>query len=253
MVQTTDPFREAAGVLLAGGRSSRMGASKAALEWHGSTLVRRIAGLLARSVAGPVVVVAAAGQALPALPDSVEVVNDSRPGRGPLQGFVDGLAAVGDRAAVTFVASTDLPLLHPSFVRAVLGAAVEGVDVAVPEVDGRVQPLAGAYRVPVLALAQRLLNEDRLAMRTLLDHCRVRRLTAAELPAPSSVTNLNDPADYQLALAVPAPPVTVNGSPVRAWRLGDVLQGRRGATLNGRPVAPDPELPLVAGDVLTLN
>src|ERR671937_50183 len=38
----------AAGIVLAGGRSSRMGTSKAALEWHGSTLLRRIVGLVAR-------------------------------------------------------------------------------------------------------------------------------------------------------------------------------------------------------------
>jgi hypothetical protein len=49
-----------AGVVLAGGRSSRMGTPKAALEWHGSTLLRRTAGILARVTDGPVVVVRAA-------------------------------------------------------------------------------------------------------------------------------------------------------------------------------------------------
>ena len=34
----------AAGIVLAGGRSSRMGTPKAALEWHGSTLLRRVVG-----------------------------------------------------------------------------------------------------------------------------------------------------------------------------------------------------------------
>ena len=37
-----------AGVVLAGGRSSRMGTPKASLEWHGSTLLRRTVGILAR-------------------------------------------------------------------------------------------------------------------------------------------------------------------------------------------------------------
>ncbi|MEA2301885.1 MAG: molybdenum cofactor guanylyltransferase, partial [Solirubrobacteraceae bacterium] len=44
-----------AGIVLAGGRSSRMGAPKACLEWHGSTLVRRVAGILGRTLDGPVV------------------------------------------------------------------------------------------------------------------------------------------------------------------------------------------------------
>ncbi|MBO0806320.1 MAG: NTP transferase domain-containing protein, partial [Nocardiopsaceae bacterium] len=65
-----------AGVVLAGGRSSRMGAPKAGLEWHGSTLLRRAVGILARATDGPVVVVRAAGQPLPDLPPGVRVTED---------------------------------------------------------------------------------------------------------------------------------------------------------------------------------
>ena len=44
----------AAGLVLAGGRSSRMGVPKAALEWHGSTLLRRTCGVLQRAGLQPV-------------------------------------------------------------------------------------------------------------------------------------------------------------------------------------------------------
>src|SRR5918911_5539062 len=108
---------QAAGIVLAGGRSSRMGSPKAALEWHGSTLLRRISGIVGRAVDGPVVVVRAPGQELPALPPGVEVVEDAREGRGPLQGLAAGLAAIGERAEAAYVSSTDAPLLHPAFVR----------------------------------------------------------------------------------------------------------------------------------------
>ena len=135
---------EAAGVVLAGGRSSRMGTPKAALEWHGSTLLRRTLGVLARVVDGPVLVVRAAGQALPALPARVEVVEDPAEGLGPLQGIAAGLAALAGQAEAAFVASTDLPFLHPEFVRRVLGALGPDVDVALPQARGYPQPLAAA-------------------------------------------------------------------------------------------------------------
>ncbi|HEV7884154.1 MAG TPA: NTP transferase domain-containing protein, partial [Solirubrobacteraceae bacterium] len=82
-----------AAVVLAGGRSTRMGTPKPALDWHGSTLVRRAAAIVARAVDGPVVVVRAADQELPALPAAVEVADDAREGRGPLEGLAAGLAA----------------------------------------------------------------------------------------------------------------------------------------------------------------
>src|SRR3954454_23218639 len=97
----------AAGIVLAGGRSSRMGTSKAALEWHGSTLLRRVTGIVDRAVDEGVVVVAAPGQQLPALDARVQVLADPEEGRGPLQGLVVGLAAAAERAEAAFVCSTD--------------------------------------------------------------------------------------------------------------------------------------------------
>ena len=66
-----------AGVVLAGGRSTRMGTAKADLEWHGSTLLHRVCGLIDRVVDGPVVVVRAPGQELPPLPAGVELSEDA--------------------------------------------------------------------------------------------------------------------------------------------------------------------------------
>src|SRR4029077_7326067 len=95
-----------AGVVLAGGRSSRMGTPKAALEWHGSTLLRRTVGILARVSDGPVVVGGGRGHARPPLPPATEVVDDPHEGLGPVQGLAAGLAALTGRAEVAFVSST---------------------------------------------------------------------------------------------------------------------------------------------------
>jgi len=127
-----------AGIVLAGGRSSRMGTPKAALEWHGSTLLRRTVGIMARATNGPVVVVRAPGQDLPELPAGTLVADDPREGKGPVQGIAAGLAALSGRADVAFVSSTDMPFLHPAFIRRVLGAVEEseGTDVALPIARG---------------------------------------------------------------------------------------------------------------------
>ena len=150
-------------MVLAGGRSSRMGAPKAALEWHGSTLLRRTVGILARATGGPVVVVRARGQELPALPGDIQLIDDPREGKGPVQGLAAGLAAIDDRAEVAFVSSTDMPFLHPAFVRRVLRAVQQGADVGLPVARGYPQPLAAASRP--LGTGSRLRNLPRIRRR----------------------------------------------------------------------------------------
>jgi molybdopterin-guanine dinucleotide biosynthesis protein A len=256
-----------------------MGTPKAALEWHGSTLLRRVTGIVARATGGPIVVVRAPGQDLPAMPRGVEVTEDAREGRGPLQGLAAGLAAVDGRAEVAFVSSTDAPLLHPAFVRRVVGAVDGDHDVALPQAGGFPHPLAAAYRTALLPAVQELIAADRMRPAFLFETCRVRRLDEALLlsdpavaafdPALDSVLNLNEPADYRAARARPAPEVTVRcygalrrergRAPlvVHAATLGGAaaavdleLDEHVVAALNGDQITSDPDEPLAAGDAV---
>lgn len=268
----------AAGIVLAGGRSSRMGASKAALEWHGSTLLRRVTGIVARAVDGLVVVVRAPGQPLPALDPAVEVCQDPQEGLGPLQGLAAGLAALAGRAEVAFGCSTDLPFLHPAFVRRVLAAAVPDVDVVLPHARGYPQPLAAAYRTGLAPLVEKLVAARRLRPAFLFEECAVRRLDDAALladpvlaaldPELDSVLNVNEPADYAAArsrlapqirvqrfgtLAVGAPrgPLTVRAATVAvaATATGLTLDAHVVAVLNGGDhITRDGATPLTSGD-----
>jgi len=267
----------AAGVVLAGGRSARIGTSKAALEWHGSTLLRRVSGILLRSVEGPVVVVRAPGQPLPPLPRGVELCDDAQEGLGPLQGLAEGLRAVADRAEVAFVASTDLPFLHVAFVRAVLRALLDAdrVEMALPHVGGFPQPLAAAYRTDLAERIVRLLSGGKRALAALAEHCAVTRLPDSALladprlaaldPHLHSVVNVNRPRDYAAARSRPAPEVAVGraGDParrlVRAATLGHATEAAavalagHVALVGGDHLSRDPELPLVPGDTVELR
>ena len=266
-----------AGVVLAGGRSRRMGSPKADLEWHGSTLLARTVGVLVRGADGPVVVVRSPGQELPPLPAGTEVVADPQEGRGPLQGLAVGLAAAGADAA--FVCSTDLPFLHPDFVRRVLAALAGDVEVVLPHAHGFRQPLAAAYATSLAPIAAALVAEGLAAPKPLLDRSRTlvlddtalledARLRAAD-PDLRSVHNLNDPAAYDRARAEPAPEVvvqrfgvlasggrsatvTVRAATVgrAAQEVGLVLDRHVLAAVNGDATSRDPHAPLVAGDVV---
>ncbi len=257
-----------------------MGTSKAALPWHGSTLLRRTVGVVARGVGGPVVVVRAPGQPLPELPADIEIRADETEGLGPMQGLAIGLHALVGRADVAFCCSTDMPFLHTAFVRRVVGAMGDGHDVVLPMAHGHRQPLAAAYRPALAVELDNLLAEGRLKPAFLFDRCRVLRLgdddlvadlrLAAVDPALDSVVNVNEPVDYEQALARPAPEVSIecfgmlarNGHrgmrTVRAATIGaaalaaDLAFDRHVvAAINGDRITHDGGTPLVVGDTVT--
>lgn len=257
-----------------------MGSAKGALPWHGSTLLRRTVGVAARGTGGPVVVVRAPDQPLPDLPAGVEVCDDPHEGLGPMQGLSVGLHTLASRAEVAFCCSTDLPFLHPAFVRRVVEALDASYDVVLPMAHGHRQPLAAAYRPELAAAVDRLLATGQLKPASLFDECRVLRLDDAALLADSrlaagdpdldSVLNVNEPAEYEWAHARPAPEVRVERFGVlasnghrgaRTVRAATVAGAAAAADLaldrhvvaavNGDAITRDGSTPLVGGDAVT--
>ena len=204
-------MKRVAGIVLAGGRSSRMGHPKSTLDWHGRPLLLAVTGTVALAVDGPVVVVRAPHQELPVLPAGVEVVEDAHEARGPLEGVAAGLRAIQGRADAAFVSSTDVPFLQPAFVTRVASALDPSIDAVVPRVGGQVYPLSAVYRARLLALVESLLADDLLRASLLPERARTRYLGADELladpllaaadPELRSLTDVNDPAAYRRALA----------------------------------------------------
>ena len=199
-------------IVLCGGKSSRMGSSKAMLPFGEERMLQRVVRVVS-SVVGKenVVVVAAPGQQLPSLASEVTVAYDQQEGRGPLEGLAAGLEALGDRASAAFATSCDVPLLTPQFVERMFELLGDH-DIGVPQ-DGKFHhPLAACYRISVLKSIQGLLAADRLRPVFLFDEVKTRKVPVDELrevdPELASLTNLNTPEDYLAALAVAGLPVS---------------------------------------------
>jgi len=197
-------------VVLAGGRSSRMGPSKALLDWHGRTAVAHAVEVVREGVgSGPVCVVRAPGQELPPL-DAI-VVDDAIAHRGPLGGLHAGLTALAGRAEVVFACGVDTPLLVPAFVLAVYGSLGDGDDAVVPVIDGRAQPLLAAYRTAIAPQLQALLDRGAFGLKDISGTCAVRELSEPELladaelaaadPRLRSAANANTPEEWAVLVA----------------------------------------------------
>ena len=191
------------GIILCGGRSSRMGLPKWSLPFGPETMLERIVRLLGE-VCSTLVVVAASDQSLPKLAAGVIVARDRREDRGPLEALSAGLSALPDDVDAAYVTSCDVPLLAPAFVRRMFDL-LEDHAAAVPISDGYLHPLSAVYRRSLLAVIDELLASDRLRSSLLFDLVSTRRVAPRELvevdPELGTLKNLNHPADYLAALA----------------------------------------------------
>lgn len=195
---TSDPKTEAGAIVLAGGRSSRMGTAKALLPFGGRPLIEHVVAILHRLCTG-VVVVAAPDQALPALPATI--VRDEVAYQGPVGGLVYGLRA--STTEVSFVTACDSAFLEPALISHLIARA-PGHDVVVPRWQDRDQPLHAVYRRSVLPLLEEQLARGELRPVSLFARvptCRIGEDEIRRFDAEgASFFNMNTPEDYAEAL-----------------------------------------------------
>lgn len=190
--------------MLCGGRSTRMGRDKATLPFGPECMLQRVVRLLAEVVEiDHIVIVAAHGQTLPALPDKIHITRDEREARGPLEGLAAGLRAMPGGVEAVYVTSCDVPLLVPAFVEQMF-AELGDATIAVPFDGEHHHPLAAVYRPVVLGDIERLLAAYRLRPRFLFDEVPTREIDVDFLrtadPELHTLENLNRPEDYAAAL-----------------------------------------------------
>jgi molybdenum cofactor guanylyltransferase len=146
------------GVILAGGRGSRIGGGKATVALAGRPLITYPLTAM-RAVLGQVAVIAKAETPLPALPDVTVWIEPEEPSH-PLLGIAEALALADGRPVLTCPA--DMPFVTPELLERVLSAHDETVPATVVVCGGRLEPLLGCYW-PVAAprlLAAALVGES---------------------------------------------------------------------------------------------
>jgi molybdopterin-guanine dinucleotide biosynthesis protein A len=188
------PHAPVAGVVLAGGRASRMGGrDKAFAAVAGEPIVVRTLRVF-RALFPQVLVATNRPERFAAL--GVDTVADRFPGAGPLAGIHAALLAC--RYPHAFVAACDMPGLDPDVIRLVL-ARIGTADAVVPRWEGDVEPLHAVYASRCLPAMEAALRDGRAAMRDFLQTIRVTWVDEAEMRAlrgaAASLTNVNTPEE----------------------------------------------------------
>ncbi len=181
-------------VILAGGKSRRMGRDKLLLPLSGERLldraVRRYGEVFPRvlvSVSGP--------ERYPELGEAR--VYDRYPGAGPLAGLHAGLLASGDDV---FLTGADMPFSSPEKALRLISLCGDKEACVLTDADGRWEPLFGFYRQSLLDRAEGLLADGQRRMAALLDRASLREVSLSELGEGEDsrlLLNVNNPEDYE--------------------------------------------------------
>jgi len=184
-------------IVLAGGRSSRLGHDKIFKTVGDRNLLDLVIDCVT-PLSQETILVAASNNNLtcsdryPAL----KIVTDVQPGKGPLGGIYTGLLA--SKSWHNLVVASDMPFLNPELLRYMIQVSTD-YDLTVPRVGHLAEPLHAIYTKNCLEPVQSLLNQGELSVRRLFPMVRTRYMEAAEIerfdPEHLSFFNINTKAD----------------------------------------------------------
>jgi len=181
-------------VLLAGGKSSRMGFDKAAAVDRGQVLWRRQVETLQAIQPHELFISGKAGG--PYAGQGFEVIADLHPERGPLGGLEAAISRM--RTPLLCVLAVDLPWMTAAFLAALLEVAAQNGRGVVPRNGEAFEPLAAVYPRAMLGLIAEQMEGPDYSMRRL-----IRRALDLDLVIPYPLAkedrglfgNVNSPAD----------------------------------------------------------
>jgi len=193
----------ATAVVLAGGKSRRMGRDKSLLPIRGRSLtqgpglhtvplIEHVCAQL-RTHFGQVLVAADEAARFAFL--GVDLVEDRATGQGPLMGIASALDASAHD--LNFVVACDIPVIDLPFVSTMLREAADADCVVPRTTEGHLEPLFAVYRKSALPAIRTALDAGCRRIVAAFEHCRVKYVA---LPESLRLTNVNTVADYERLL-----------------------------------------------------
>jgi molybdopterin-guanine dinucleotide biosynthesis protein A len=187
-------------IILAGGKSLRLGRSKALQVIGGKSLIQWVVDRLA-ILSTEIIIATADGEAIPCSSAArIKTAADIYPGKGPLVGIYSGLIASSSSRAI--VVGCDTPFLSVSLLE-YMTQICSTFDVIVPRMKNKLEPLCAVYSKNCSGPIQDLLEQDERQIRKLFSMVKVKYIEEDEInrfdPNHLSFFNINTQDDLERA------------------------------------------------------
>ncbi len=185
------------GIVLAGGKSQRMGEGKASLKIGGKQVIELILEKL-RVAFDDVLIVGNSNFIYPL--SQVGVLADAILGKGPLGGIYTGL--LNSKSEYNFFCACDMPFLNIDLLKFII-SEIDASDAVIPMVRGFVEPLHAIYSKRCLPAIKNCLENGDLKIKNFFPEVKCKYIPEIEIrkydPSLHSFLNLNTPATLELA------------------------------------------------------
>jgi len=188
-------------IILAGGKSTRLGSNKVTATLNSQTLLERAIANLA-GYGDEILVVTAYSKTDDKTRQlaGIKIIQDILPDKGPLAGIYSGLMA--SNSPLNLVIACDMPFINRPLLE-YMRAQAEGYEAVVPRLAQRPEPLHAIYSKSAGEKALGLINEGKFAVSDLLACLKTRYIEEAEInrfdPEHRSFFNINRPEDLEKA------------------------------------------------------
>ena len=192
---------EISGIVLAGGKSLRLGHDKVLEKIGDTTLLERVVSHIDQFSKHIIIVTANERTFVPlANRPKVKIVSDILPGQGSLGGIYTGLVSSG--SFYNLVVAADMPFLNENLLRHMIEKS-EGYDFILPRVNGLFEPLHAIYSRNCIEPIKKIFGQGKKVIIELFNHVKVRYIETEEVerfdPKHLSFFNINTREDLELA------------------------------------------------------
>ncbi|MBI5678194.1 MAG: molybdenum cofactor guanylyltransferase [Planctomycetes bacterium] len=182
-------------IILAGGKSRRMGSNKAFLKYGATTFIEHQVMML-RKIFDEIILSANDVNAYTSL--KLPIVSDIIPEKGPLSGICAGLSRA--KSSHAFVIACDMPFINEQLIL-YLESQINGYDVVVPQTSRGLEPMHAFYSRNCIQPMHRCLEEGRLRIIDFFSEVKVKIVDEKEFAgldaSLQSLINLNTPDEYK--------------------------------------------------------
>ncbi|OGW02362.1 MAG: hypothetical protein A2W77_05660 [Nitrospinae bacterium RIFCSPLOWO2_12_39_16] len=182
------------GVILAGGRNSRIGQNKAFLEIGGKMIIERTIEIY-KKIFDEILIITNTPEDYQYL--GLKVYTDLIPNRGSLGGIYTGLHY--SKSDYTFFSACDMPFLNEKVIRHIIKGARD-YDIIVPYYKHRLHPLHAVYSKRCLPIFKGMVEENRLKIKALFLKFRVKKIADIPETRLPPFSNINTKEDYKQAI-----------------------------------------------------